>query len=218
MYIPNHYNEEEWDLKEQIIKKYPLGTLITSSKDGGIIANHIPFFLFQDESSGKYFLQAHIARKNHQIPSLKSEDNALVVFQSHDSYISPSYYATKQETHKVVPTWDFASVHVYGKPEIVDDAQFVRRQLENFTNQQEKKRAVPWAVDEAPEKYLNILQKSIIGLQIEIERTECKYKFEQKMKREDIDGVIEGLAKDNLPEVSEFVKSSNKKAEETVKS
>lgn len=210
MYIPAKFNHESWEQKEFLIKKSPLGTVITTDENGKMIANHIPFYLHVDPQTKKKYLHAHVARKNPQLPSLASNDHVLVIFQSHDSYISPSYYPGKQETHKFVPTWDFGSLHVYGKLRIIDDFDFVRTQLENFTNQNEKTRADPWKVSDAPEPYLKLMQKAITGLEIEIEETECKYKFEQNMKRQDIDGVVEGLAEDGLHEVSALVEKLNK--------
>lgn len=214
MYIPKHYLEEDWEQIVYLIKNYPLATVVTSSENG-IIANHIPFIL--EEDGDKKYLRAHIAKANHQVPSLKENDHVLIIFQSHDSYITPSYYATKKETHKVVPTWDFASVHIYGKSRIIDDPKYVRDQLNALTNQQEKNRDIPWSVDEAPESYVNLIQKAITGLQIDIERTECKFKFDQKMKKQDINGVIEGLKSDNKPEMSDLVKSANERAEKNSK-
>lgn len=208
MYIPKHYNEDKWDQKELLIVHHPLGTLVTF-ENGRIIANHIPFYLHTDKETGKRYLQAHLAKKNHQLPSLQANEHVLVIFQSPDSYISPSYYPEKERTHKFVPTWDFASLHVYGKLRVVDDFDFVRQQLVNFTNQNEVGKEVPWKVSDAPEGYLKIMQKAITGLEIEIEETECKYKFEQKMSRENIDGVVNGLAKDGVSEVSHLVKQSN---------
>lgn len=207
MYIPNHYNEDRWEQKELLIVHHPLGTLVTF--DQKIIANHVPFFLHTDKETGKRYLQAHLAKKNHQIPLLQENDHVLVIFQSPDSYISPSYYPEKQKTHKFVPTWDFASLHVYGKSRIVDDFDFVRQQLVNFTNQNESTREKPWKVTDAPEGYLKIMQKAITGLEIEITETECKYKFEQKMAQENIDGVVAGLAHDGVAEVSNLVKQTN---------
>lgn len=207
MYIPSKYRADDWELQEALIKNYPLGTVVTSH-EGKLIANHIPFFL-KIGDDGKKYLHAHIARVNHQIPSLKESDEVLVIFQLADSYISPSYYANKPVTHKFVPTWDFASLHVYGKSKIVDDKDFVRAQLDNFTRQNEEKRDEPWEVSEAPEKYVNTLIKAITGLEIEIDRVECKYKFEQEMKPEDKEGVINGLAEDEVHEVSKLVKDTN---------
>lgn len=207
MYIPNHYNESDWEFQKAIIKEYPLATLITVSEEGIPIANHIPFNLI--EKDGKKILQAHLAKVNHQLSSFKDNTNVLVVFQSDNSYIPPSYYKTKEETHKVVPTWDFASVQCYGKSTLIDDYQFIRNQHESLTNEQEAGREKPWTVDEAPEKYYKLLQKAIIGLEIEIDKIEGKFKFEQKMKQADIDGVVNGLADDKLSRVSQFVKETN---------
>lgn len=210
MYIPAYYKREDWESKEALIKAYPLATVITTDENGKIIANHFPFYLYECKETGKKFLHAHMAKKNHQLPSLQSNENVLVIFESHDSYISPSYYPEKQRTHKIVPTWDFASIHIYGKLTVVDDFDFVRTQLENFTNQQEAKRSEPWKVTDAPENYLKIMQKAITGLEIEIVETECKYKFEQKMGRDNIDGVVKGLKEDDVHEVAQFVESANK--------
>ncbi|TID30080.1 hypothetical protein CANINC_001366 [Pichia inconspicua] len=207
MYIPDIYLEQDWSLQEDLIKKYPLATVVTNGKEG-LIANHIPFVLRTDSESGKKYLHAHLAKVNHQIPSLKESTEVLVIFQTDDSYISPSYYPTKQETHKVVPTWDFGAIHIYGKPRIIDDKTWVRSQLDALTEQQEKE-LTQWTVDEAPERYVELIQKSICGLEIEIERTECKMKFEQKMKEQDIKGTICGLAKDGKQKVSDFVAKCN---------
>lgn len=209
MYIPNHYNIESWDKEKRLIQEFPLATVVTTDENGKVIANHFPFYLHEDPETGKKYLQAHIAKKNHQIPSLKDNESVLVIFQSPDSYITPSYYPEKAKTHKFVPTWDFASLHIYGKLRVVDDFDFVRAQLEHFTNQQESKRKVPWKVTDAPENYLKIMQKAITGLEIEILETECKYKFEQKMSRENIDGVIDGLEEDGSGEIAAFVREVN---------
>ncbi|RLV92799.1 Uncharacterized protein JA1_002924 [Spathaspora sp. JA1] len=211
MYIPKAYLEEDWEQVEYLIKKYPLGTVITTQQDGTIIANHIPFFFKQDKETGKKYLIAHMAKANQQLPTLVSSDNVLVIFQSHDTYITPNYYPGKQETHKYVPTWDFASAHIYGKSRIVDDSDFVRDQITHLTNQQENGKPDAWKVSDAPEGYLKVMQKAITGLEIEIVSTECKYKFEQKMKRTDIDGVIEGLGQDGLADVKGLTVEANKR-------
>ncbi|SGZ53015.1 CIC11C00000003952 [Sungouiella intermedia] len=209
MYIPAINRVDSWDEKKKLIQEYPLGTVVTTDADGKFIANHFPFFLHEDKETGKWYLQAHVAKKNHQVPSLTSNDNVLVIFQTPESYISPSYYPEKEKTHKFVPTWDFGSLHVHGKLRIIDDFDYVRRQLENFSSQQELKRETPWKLSDAPEGYLRIMQKAITGLEIEIGDTECKLKFEQKMSRENIDGVYNGLVEDGVPEVAEYVKQCN---------
>lgn len=208
MYIPKDFAVSEWDAQKHLISEYPLATVVTIDEDGSPIANHFPFYLHEDES-GKKFLHAHIAKKNHQIPSLKDNDKVLVIFQSPSTYISPSYYPEKERTHKFVPTWDFASLHIVGKLRVIDDFDFVRAQLNHFTDQNEASRENKWKVDDAPENYLKIMQKAITGLEIEIVDMKCKYKFEQKMSRENLDGVISGLAADGKDLMSGYVKNCN---------
>lgn len=209
MYIPQKFNVAEWQQQEHLIKSYPLATVITIGEDGVPIANHFPFYLHEDPETGKKFLHAHVAKKNHQVPSLKENDKVLVIFQSPSTYILPSYYPEKERTHKFVPTWDFASLHITGKLRIIDDFDFVRAQLNHFTDQNEAEREKKWKVDDAPENYLKIMQKAITGLEIEIVDMKCKYKFEQKETRENVDGVISGLAADGKEVMSNYVKASN---------
>ena len=208
MYIPKYYAQENEELQESLIRANPLGTVI-STGESGIIANHIPFYLHVDKDTNKKYLQGHLAKVNHQVPLFKEKGEVLVIFQSPSSYISPTYYPTKNETHKVVPTWDFASIHCYGVPRLIDDSDWVRSQLDNMTAQHETKKPVPWKVSDAPENYVKLMQKAIIGVEIEITRIECKFKFEQKMKRHDIDGVIDGLVKDEKPEIASYVTKAN---------
>ncbi|EER31202.1 conserved hypothetical protein [Candida tropicalis MYA-3404] len=209
MYIPKKYLDEDWEQVEYLIKNYPLATLVTTDKDGTIIANHIPFFLNEDKETGKKYLIAHISKTNHQIPTLIDSNNVLVIFQSVDSYITPNHYPGKQQTHKFVPTWDFASVHINGKSKIIDDFEFVRNQLNKLTNQQEDGKIDSWKVSDAPEGYLKIMQKAITGLQIEILSTQCKYKFEQGMKDQEIKGVIKGLKDEGKTEIATLVEQTN---------
>lgn len=208
MYIPTKYEEKDWEQVEYLIEKYPLGTVITHSEEG-IIVSHLPFYLKTDESTGRKYLEAHIARKNHQLPVLQANSPVCVVFQSVSTYISPSYYPSKKETHKFVPTWDFAASHIYGTPTVTNDYDFVRNQVNTLTDINEASRDDKWKVSDAPENYTNLLQKGISGLSIEIERWECKYKFDQEMKEQDIQGVICGLNQDGKKDVADFVQPAS---------
>lgn len=205
MYIPPQY-QADWLQLEQLIKQYPLATVVTVD-DGKIIANHIPFLLHTE--NGKRYLRAHVAKKNHQVPSLRDNSHVLVIFSLPDAYVTPSFYPKKNVTHKFVPTWVFGSAHIYGKLRIVDDFDFVRQQLVDFTNQNESHRNEPWAVTDAPEQYLKIMQRAITGLEIEIEESQCKYKFEQKLGADNVAGVIKGFKKEGNDVVAGLVESSN---------
>lgn len=207
MYIPKAYDEADWEQARYLITTYPLATIITFSETEGLIANHIPFVLQECPKTKKRFLKAHLARRNSQLDSLRDTDSVLVIFQSHDSYITPSYYPEKPETHKFVPTWVFASTHIKGKPTVTNDYDFVREQLVSLTDQEEAKRDPSekrWKVTDAPERYLDLKQKAITGLSIEIESFQCKYKLEQDANSRNNKGVIEGLAKDGYTEVSDM--------------
>lgn len=208
MYIPAKNLSESWEDQLQLIKNYPLATVVTVADDGKITANLIPFFFHIDET-GKKYLHAHISKRNPQMTQFDNNNNVLIIFQSHDSYISPSYYPGKEETHKYVPTWDYASVQISGKSKLHNDSAWIKRQLNNFTGQNESGREKEWKLSDAPENYLNLKIKAIIGLEIEIVSIEAKFKFEQDMKRPDIEGVIKGLSQDEKPEVAEYVKQKN---------
>lgn len=210
MYIPTKYNEPEWKEIEHLIKAYPLATVITNV-GGKIEANHIPFYLKVD--GDKTYLQAHVSKANPQLPAWRDNDDVLVIFQSRDSYITPNYYPSKQETHKFVPTWDFGAVHISGKSRVIDDTSYVRTQLDNLTLQEETKVGSDWKVSDAPESYVTLKQKAIIGLQIEVVSTECKYKFDQDMKSDDVNGVIHGLKGHGKEEVSDLVKTTSERTE-----
>lgn len=210
MYIPKHNDAPDWEQQESLIRQYPLATVVTTV-DGKLVANHIPFLFHVDKESGKRFLRAHLSRRNHQLPSLDDNGHVLVIFTSPDSYITPSYYPGKEETHKYVPTWDFASLHVYGHSRVLNDAAYIKGQLHGLTNQQEKSRDKPWSVSDAPEKYVDLKIKAISGLEIEILETECKYKFQQDMSSADVGGVVDGLKEDGLHAMAELTVAANEK-------
>ncbi|CAN3360560.1 hypothetical protein DICA3_D12420 [Diutina catenulata] len=192
MYIPKAYNEGDWEQVQYLIEEYPLATVVTPD----LQANHFPFHL--EKRGDKHFLVAHIAKANPQREALAKGDQVLVIFQSHDSYISPTWYEeTKPATHKAVPTWCFASAHIKGTSRVVDTLDFLNHALESLTTQEEKSRATPWKVSDAPEKYTSIMKKAIIGLEIEIGEWQCKYKMDQSQKEGDVRGVVMGLERDD---------------------
>lgn len=202
MYIPAKYEVKDTDNFIQLIKENPLGTLVTGGVSGDdLIANHIPFIVQKDEETDKMCLIAHLAASNSQVKVLENgKDTCLIVFKGPDSYISPSWYPSKKETHKFVPTWDFSAVHVYGKPTILRDEEFKYMMLDHLTNGQEGKRVGfeddQWKLQDAPESYLKLMMKNIVGLKIEITKMDGKWKFEQKTKEQDIKGTVEGLEKE----------------------
>lgn len=191
MYQPPHFREERLDVLHALIRSHPLGLLITAGPSG-LQANNVPF-LIDAKASERGTLRAHLARANPQARELEAVTECLVVFQGPQHYISPSLYATKQETGKVVPTWNYAIVQVRGTARVIDDAVWLKAQVEALTGEHEKPRAEQWAVSDAPDAYIASQLKGIIGVEIEITEIEGKWKVSQNRPEADIARVTAGL-------------------------
>jgi transcriptional regulator len=175
----------------QLIRDYPLATLITVGSDG-LAANHIPCIL--DPKWGEHGrLLAHVARNNPLWHDHDPAQEALVVFQSQEAYITPNWYETKRETHEVVPTWNYAVVHAYGQIIVHDDAKWVRGQAGMLTKQQEASQPTPWKMADAPPAYTAANLAEIVGLEIPITRLIGKFKASQNRRDVDRTGAIDGL-------------------------
>ena len=191
MYQPPHFREDRLDVLHALIAAQPLGLLITSGP-GGLQANHVPF-LIDSNASDRGVLRAHLARANPQLHELAAVSECLVVFQGPQHYISPSHYATKRETGKVVPTWNYITVHAWGAPRVMDDAEWLRRQIDDLTRHKERTQAAPWNVSDAPDNFIAAQIKGIVGLEIPIARMEGKWKVSQNRTAADQAGVAAGL-------------------------
>ncbi len=191
MYLPSAFREDSLDIQHDFIRAHPLGVLATSG-DGGLMANHIPCLLYPEGPRG--VLRLHMARANPQWRELADGAECLVVFHGAQAYVTPSWYATKAETHKVVPTWNFVAVHVWGTPRIYDDPAWVRAQIGALTDAQEKARAQPWRVEDAPDDFIAAQMRAIVGVEIAITRIEGKWKVSQNRNAADRQGVAQGLA------------------------
>ncbi|MGA2793810.1 MAG: FMN-binding negative transcriptional regulator, partial [Roseiarcus sp.] len=174
MYEPLLHRQDDLAAQHALIRSHPLGLLISHGAQG-LEANSIPF-LIDPAASRLGTLQAHMARANGQWRALLEGDEVLVIFQGADHYITPSWYATKRETGRVVPTWNYVMVQVRGRPRVIEDAAWLRAQIEALTNRQEGGRAAPWAVGDAPEAFVDAQVKAIIGLEVEITHIAGKWK------------------------------------------
>jgi transcriptional regulator len=191
MYQPPHFRENRLEVQHALIRAQPLGLLVTAGP-GGLQANHIPFLVEADGSPhGK--LRAHLARANPQLAELAAVEECLVAFQGPQAYISPSLYPTKHEHGKVVPTWNYITVHAWGRPRVIDDVAWLRRQVEDLTAHNERSRPAAWLVSDAPEPYVAAQLKGIVGLEISIARIEGKWKVSQNRPAVDRVGVVAGL-------------------------
>jgi transcriptional regulator len=191
MYQPPHFREDRLAVQHALIRAHPLGLLITAGP-AGLQANQVPVLIDSDASENGT-LRAHLARANPQLQELASAGECLVVFQGPQRYITPSWYATKLETGKVVPTWNYITVHAWGRPQVIDDAAWLRKQVGELTASNENARSAPWAVDDAPADFIASQLRAIVGIEIPITRIEGKWKVSQNRPAADREGVIAGL-------------------------
>lgn len=191
MYLPSHFEETRIDVLHAAIREQPLGLLITLA-DAGLQANPIPF-LIDSGPSPLGTLRGHVARANPLWRDSRADVNALIVFQGPQAYISPSMYATKAATGKVVPTWNYVTVQARGRLRAIDDAKWVRGLVERLTQTHEAQRAVPWAVSDAPDDYIETMLRAIVGIEIELSALQGKWKVTQNRNAADRQGVAYGL-------------------------
>ncbi|GEO13141.1 FMN-binding negative transcriptional regulator [Microvirga aerophila] len=191
MYQPPHFRQERLEVQHELIRSHPLGMLVTLGS-AGLVANPLPFWLDASASS-LGTLRAHLSRANTQWRDFDSTREALVIFQSVEAYVTPSWYETKRETGKVVPTWNYAVVQAYGAMKVVDDPAWLMRQITEMTQGQEARQTEPWSMDDAPASFVAAQLKGIIGVEIEITRIEGKWKVSQNRPEADRRGVAEGL-------------------------
>lgn len=190
MYVPPHFNESRPEVLRAFIKTYPFGMLVTHGQSG-LDANHIPFELVDGGEWGK--LTAHVARANPLWQNVKNGDEVLVVFRAADAYISPTWYPSKHETHKQVPTWNYLVTHAYGKISIHDDARYVRGVVSHLTRTHEAAMPHPWKMGDSPADYIDTLLKAIVGIEITITRLVGKSKLSQNKELRDLRNVGEVL-------------------------
>ncbi|KZE35659.1 FMN-binding negative transcriptional regulator [Chelatococcus daeguensis] len=200
MYQPPHFREERLEVQHALIRAHPLGLLICSGEDGPL-ANPVPFLL-DAAAAPKGVVRAHLARANRQWQALAAGEPALAVFQGVDTYVTPSWYETKKETGKVVPTWNYAIVQVRGPVRVIEDREWLRRQITALTAQHEEGRTQPWAVTDAPEDFVAAQLKGIVGIEMTIESIEGKWKVSQNRPAPDRIGVAEGLAAETDPQAA----------------
>lgn len=190
MYTPPAFREDDPAEIRRIIRAARLSTLVTMTGEG-LMATPLPLFL--DENEGEHgTLYGHLAKANPQWKSPVSAD-ALVIFPGPDAYVTPSWYAAKQEHGKVVPTWNYVAVHAYGRPEFFDDEDRLHEAVSRLTDLYERPRDEPWAVTDAPAPFVRAQLKGIVGLRLPITRIEGKRKMSQNRSEADRAGVAAGL-------------------------
>jgi transcriptional regulator len=197
MYVPPAFKDDDLQNIRAIICSSRLATLVTATADGPI-ATPLPLFL--DETEGERgVLYGHLAKGNPQW-RLAPNGEALTIFMGPEAYVTPSWYATKQETGKVVPTWNYIAVHAYGPVEFFNEPERLLDVVTRLTDIHEKSRAMPWAVGDAPADFIASQLRGIVGLRIPVTRFEGKRKMSQNRPEADRIGVAAGLAASQKPQ------------------
>lgn len=190
MYTPPAFREDDPAVLRAIMREARLATLVTATAEG-LVATPLPLFLDPDEGElGTIY--GHLARANRQW-TLVPAGEALAIFSGPDAYVSPSFYPSKQEHGKVVPTWNYAAVHVYGPVEFFEEEARLRDAVTRLTDLYEHPRSDPWAVTDAPERFVDAQLRGIVGVRLPIARIEGKRKMSQNRPAADREGVVAGL-------------------------
>ncbi|WP_433657329.1 FMN-binding negative transcriptional regulator [Nocardia sp. CA-128927] len=199
MYVPAHFAADEQAMHE-LLTQHGAADLITATPDG-LVATMLPFVY----DAGTRTLRGHLARNNDQWRrSVVGE--ALVIVRGPDAYISPGWYPSKAEHGRAVPTWNYATAHVYGQLTVHDDPAWVERLVRDLTERHEAGRPQPWSVDDAPPQFIAGQLRAIVGIELAITRIEAKFKLSQNRLAADIDGVIAGLTADGREDTADAVR------------
>ena len=199
MYLPDQFKVEDIGRMHALMRERPFATLV-SSGNLGLYATHLPTVLKTEGVCG--VIECHLARANPHWKDLSqlgaSGAEALMIFHGVEGYITPNWYPSKHETQKAVPTWNYATVHAYGRPVVMEDGDWKRRHVSELTDQQEASEALrtsarAWALSDAPEDYVQVMLRGIVGFRFEISRIEAKWKMSQNREARDREGVVDGL-------------------------
>ena len=194
MYKQKHFAQSDTRVLLELIRTSPLGTIVVNGPDG-FVANHIPF-IHRPGETALGALCAHIPRANPLSGMLADGVTCLVIFDGAEGYISPSWYATKSEDGRAVPTWNYAVAHVHGTATVIDDADWVHGQICDLTDASESGRAKPWSVSDAPQEYVQGRIAALVGVEVKIERLEGKTKASQNQPRRNQESILAALARE----------------------
>ena len=190
MFMPDHFRVEDVAEMHALMRAHPFAALV-SMTPSGLYGTHLPTVLKNEGANGT--IECHLARANPHWKDLAKGEEAMMIFQGAEGYITPNWYATKAQTGKAVPTWNYAIVHAYGRLAIMNDKDWLRRHVTELSDQQERTEAHPWKVSDAPESYVDVMLRGIVGFRFEITRLEGKSKMSQNRETQDRLGVIDGL-------------------------
>lgn len=197
MYTPPAFRQDDPAAIAAFLDAHPFATLVTVG-EGGLSATPLP--LLRTADGGPHgTLIGHLARANPQWRNFDAAMPALAIFAGPHAYITPSWYPSKAETGRVVPTWNYIAVHCHGRLELVDDAAGKLDIVTRLTSQHEAGRPASWSVTDAPADYIAAQLKGIVGIRLVVDRVEAKWKLSQNRRADDRAGVREGLLTDGNP-------------------
>lgn len=189
MYIPTHFAPDD-EAVHELLSQHGAADLVTAGPDG-LESTMMPFFYDRERGT----LAGHFARNNDHWRRVDGRD-ALVIVRGPDAYVSPTWYPSKAEHGRVVPTWNYVVAHVHGAVTIYDDPDWLAGLVRRLTDHHEAGRSAPWSVDDAPERYVQGQLRAIVGVEVAIRRIDAKFKLSQNRPEADIDGVVAGLRAD----------------------
>lgn len=208
MYDPDPFRESRPAELFRLIREHPLGMLVTHSSSG-LEANHLPFLLVERGNEVRA-LQAHVARANRVWQDMDPGSEVLVVFRGSEGYVSPSWYPSKHETHRHVPTWNYEVVHAHGRVHVHDDERFVRSVVARLTRVHEAGEACPWQMSDAPKDFLAEELAQIVGIEIELTRLEGKRKLSQNRTPSDFEGAVRALEERGRADLAKSMRDANR--------
>jgi transcriptional regulator len=203
MYLPQHFREDRLEVLQDFIRRHSFATLVTWGADG-LMANHIPLILRPDPAP-LGTLQGHVSKANLQWRDSLAGTDALAIFQGPAAYITPSWYPSRLETGRVVPTYNYVVVHAHGPLETYTEPSRLEQHLRALTDQHEAPFPMPWKIDDVPADYFEGLLKSIVGIDIPLARLEGKWKVSQNRLAADRAGAVEGLRATGCPAMADLV-------------
>ena len=197
MHIPRHFVEDDFSTLVDFMSTHPLATLVAQTEKGSE-ACHIPLFWYDDDTEYGC-LYGHFGRQNPIYKNALPNRSWLTIFQDSGHYISPSWYPSKADTHKEVPTWNYQSVHIHAHIQLIEAHDKIVWILAETTANHEKLLPLPWSLTDAPKDYIDALCKGIIGFKLTIDSVEAQFKLSHNKSAENIRGVIKGLNKLHTP-------------------
>jgi len=193
MFVPDPFKMTEQSDVLALMQANPFAALVSHDADG-LIATHLPTVTRQEDEA--LFIECHVARPNPHWKRLAADPDAesMMIFSGPDAYIRPGWYPSKAEGGKTVPTWNYAIIHAYGRPEVIHDGAWLLRHVTELSAQQESPYQVPWKPGDAPAHYIAALIRGIVGIRFSVSRFDAKAKMGQNRDARDALGAADGLA------------------------